>query len=80
MVRVSGTLQVFVDDRLANSKGLPQNKPATKCDAKLKSAVSKMVRKMTKDGFQGDVFNGYAFKSHGIIASLFGGPRPQTSS
>lgn len=72
MVRVSGVLQVFVDDRLANRKGLPQNMPATKCDAKLKGDVSTMVRKMTKDGFPSDVFNHYSYKSPGVFGVLFG--------
>jgi hypothetical protein len=72
MVRVTGTLQVFVDDRLAKRKGLPQHMPATKCDANLKSAVSTMVRKMVKDGIPADVFKYYSFKSPGILGSLFG--------
>lgn len=63
---------MFVDDRLAKRKGLPQNMPATKCDAKLKASVSTMVRKMTKDGFPGEVFNNYTFKSPGFLGSLFG--------
>lgn len=68
---MTGTLQVFVDDRLAKRKGLPQSMPATKCDAKLKSAVSTMVRKITKD-YAGDVFNNYTYKYPGILGSLFG--------
>lgn len=49
MVRVIGVIPVYVDDRLANRSGLPQTMPATKCDAKLKSAVTARARKWGKD-------------------------------
>ena len=68
-VRINAVLQVYVDDRLANRRGLPQNMPPTKCDAKLKTAVTAAVRKM-KSEYAGEVLGQVPVKARGIFGLL----------
>lgn len=71
MVKVVGVIPVYVDDRLANRSGLPQTMPATKCDAKLKAAVSSRARKWGKENAS-LVLPSYRNAPKGLMGMLFG--------
>jgi hypothetical protein len=71
MVKVTGVIPVYVDDRLANRTGLPQTMPPTRCDAKLKSAVTSRARKWGKDN-AALVLPSYRHAAKGLWGMLFG--------